>query len=388
MTRKSCLLLSAALAVLASSNLSAQQPRPLWTRTYGDGGEALAYSICGTSDGGFAVAGKFREESALGWDIYLLKADGAGDTLWTRTYGDPGDEIARSVIETADGGFLIAGRTQAAGESEWNIYLLKTDDEGKSEWVRTFGRTVRDFACSAIQASSGGYLLAGGTMGADGETYDVYLVKIDSHGDEIWTRTFGGDAGEYATSIAETDDGGYVIAACTESFGPGQLDIYIIRTDVEGRAIWTKTYGGEAWDMPWGVRQTSDGGFIIAGETESFGDTGLDAFIIKTDGSGNTVWERNCGGPGQQCARSVWETPDGSFIVGGSSHIYEEWGRDIYIAKIAAGGDVVWQKTYGGPGHDVAHSIIQAVDGDFVIAGETASPEAGEPVACLIKIRQ
>lgn len=389
MTRPSYALVAVALATaFISSSLAAQSTGPLWTKTYGDGGIAHAYSICRTSDGGFTVAGKFKESQDAGWDVYLVKTDSAGDTVWTRSYGGPGDEIARSVIETADGGFVIAGRTQSIGDNTWNIYLLKTGADGRDVWVKTYGQTDRDFGMSVIQTSDGGYALVGGTMGADGETYDIYLVKTDADGNEAWVRSYGGDDGEFATSIAETRDGGYMVAACTESFGEGMLDVYLIRTDGQGQVTWTRTYGGEGWDMPWDIRQTSDGGFIVVGETESYGEDGPDVYLIRTDGDGEPLWIRNYGGPGRETGRAVWETPEGDFIVGGSIHAYEEWGRDIYIARVDARGEVLWVKSFGGPGNDVAHSITQAMDGTCIVAGETASLGPGKSDACILKVEQ
>lgn len=389
MTRSSCVLVAAALTTLfISSSLAAQSTGPLWTKTFGDGGIAHAYSICRTSDGGFAVAGKFKEKQENGWDVYLVKMDSAGDTMWTRSYGGPGDEVARRVIETGDGGFFIAGRTQPVGVNTWNIYLLKTAPDGGGVWIRTYGRTEKDFAMSVIQTADGGCLLAGGTMGADGETYDICLVKTDSDGNEIWTRSYGGVDGEFATSVAETRDGGYIVAACTESFGEGSLDVYLIKTDGEGKVIWTRTYGGEGWDMPWDIRQTSDGGFIVAGETESYGADGLDVYLLRVGGDGEPLWVKNYGGQGRETARAVWETPQGDFIVGGSTHAYEEWGRDIYIARVDARGEVLWVKSFGGPGHDAAHSIMQALDGACIVAGEMGSPDSGKSDACVLKVQQ
>ena len=387
MSRKSRVLpLVAAVTVLLSTSLLAQSTGPLWTKTYGDGGIAHAYSICHTSDGGFAMAGKFQDSDEASWDVYLVRTDSDGDTLWTRSFGGPGDEIARCVIQTADGGFVIAGKTQSAGDNGWNIYLLKTDSDGKKVWVETYGETEMDFARSVIQTADGGYAMVGGTMGANGETYDAYLVRADADGNQLWTKSYGGDDGEFATSIDETQDGSFIIGAATESFGEGVLDVYLIRTDNDGKVRWANTYGGEDWDVAWDVRETSDGGFIAAGGTKSFSEYGMDVYLVRTDADGNAIWARNYGGEGRQTAQAVWEASEGDFVVGGYTYTYEEWGQDIYIGRVDADGEVIWVKTFGGPGKDIAHSIMQAIDGAWIVAGETASLGPGKSDACMIKV--
>lgn len=386
--RSATFLLFAATTILVSSGLCAQSTGPLWTKTYGDEGIAHAFSICRTSDGGFAMVGKFRDSEDDDWDVYLVRTDSAGDTVWTKTFGGPRDEIARSVIETDGGGFVIAGRTASAGDKTWSIYLLRTNADGQELWVKTYGETDKDFAKSVIQTSDGGFVLAGGTMGTDGETYDTYLLKTDGDGNRIWARSYGGDDGDFGTSVAEARDGGYIIGAATESFGEGSLDFHLIRTDAGGEVLWTGTYGGADWDVPWDVRETSDGGFITAGETRSFTDIGLDIYIVRTDGKGEVLWAKNYGGEGRQTAQAVWETPEGDFIVGGYTYTYEEWGQDIYVSRIGAEGEVQWVKTFGGPGKDVAHSIMQALDGACIIAGETACGAPGTPGAYLLKIEE
>ncbi|MGD9401869.1 MAG: hypothetical protein PVF95_06345 [bacterium] len=391
MTRRTIIPFAVAVAVAVAfiaSSLPAQSAGPLWTKTYGEDGIAHAYSIHPTSDGGFVMAGKFRDGEGDAWDVYLIRTDSAGDTLWIRTFGGDGDDIARSVIETADGGFVITGKTQSPGDGSWDIYLLKTDADGREIWVNTYGETQMDFAKSVIQTSDGGYALAGATMGGNGETYDAYLVKTDADGNQQWARSYGGEDGDFATAVAEIDGGGYIIGAATESFGRGMVDFYLIRTDAGGGILWARTYGGEDWDVPWDVRQTADGGFIAAGETRSFSEHGMDVYLVRTDGAGETEWARNYGGEGRQTAQAVWPTPEGDFVVGGYTYIYEEWGQDIYVARVRADGEVAWVKTFGGPGRDIAHSIMQAMDGACVVAGETESFGHKTCEAYLLKIDQ
>ncbi|MCH7760731.1 T9SS type A sorting domain-containing protein, partial [candidate division TA06 bacterium] len=188
------------------------------------------------SDWGYIIAGDTRSFGAGGWDFYIIKTDSLGDTLWTRTYGDTNHEASTFVQETSDGGYIVAGYTSSFG------------------------------------AGNG----------------DVYLIKTDSLGDTLWTRTFGGTANDEGWSVQQTvQDGGYIIAGGTTSFGAGGKDLYLLKTDSLAATLWARTYGGTEEDHGWSVQQTvPDGGYIIAGTTRSFGAGGSDVYLIKTDGNG------------------------------------------------------------------------------------------------------
>jgi hypothetical protein len=206
---------------------------------------------------------------------------------WNKTFGGSSADFATSVKQTSDGGYILAGYTFSFGSGESDFWLVKTDSSGGHEWNRTFGGDSYDFASSVQQTSDGGYILAGHTYSFGAGVSDFWLVKTDSSGNLEWDQTFGGSDSEFAYSVQQTFDGGYVIAGYTNSFGFGG-DFWFVKTDSSGNHEWNRTFGGSDFDQVHSVQQTSDGGYILAGYTNSFGSGG-DFWVIKTDSSGGTL---------------------------------------------------------------------------------------------------
>jgi hypothetical protein len=259
-----------------------------WWRTYGGTSSDWGSSVHQTSDGGYIIIGATASVGAGYDDVYLIKTDAAGDTVWTRTYGGAGDDCGYSVQPTSGGGYIVTGSTSL------HAYLVKADASGDTLWTRTYGDTVWSAGNSVQQTTDGGYIVAGFAYSFRGN--DFYLIKTDGSGDALWTRTYGGADGDVANSVQQTTDGGYIIAGGTMSFGAGNLDVYLVKTDSSGDTLWTRTYGGTSYDEGYSVRQTLDSGYIIAGRTGSFGAGSADVYLIKTSASGDTLWTRTYGG--------------------------------------------------------------------------------------------
>jgi hypothetical protein len=176
-----------------------------------------------------------------------------------------------ALIQTSDGGYAIAGLTQSFGAGDWDVYVVKLDTHGNLQWTKTIGGKKEDGGLSLIQTSDGGYAIAGYTFSFGAGEADVYVVKLDANGNLQWTKTIGRPGNEIGFSLIQTSDGGYVIAGSTESFGVGGADVYIVKLDANGNLQWTKTIGGKGWDAGFSLIQTSDGGYAIGGYTSSFG---------------------------------------------------------------------------------------------------------------------
>jgi hypothetical protein len=255
-----------------------------FAKTYGGTGDDRASSVLQTSDGGYIVVGDTGSLGADSVDIFLVKTDANGNIIWAKTYGGTNNDYAYSVQQTSDGGYIVEGRTYSFGAGNYDFFLIKTDANGNIIWAKTYGGTSDDYAYSVQQTSDGGYILAGYTssfmVGPD-----IFLIKTDANGNIQWSKTYGGASYDYAHSVRQTSDGGYIVAGYTYSFGAGYYDIFLIKTDANGNIQWAKTYGGTDWDEASSVQQTSDGGYIVAGLTYSFGVG--DIFLIKTDANGN-----------------------------------------------------------------------------------------------------
>ncbi len=383
--RQNIILLSLIISLHAAS-LFAQAPDTMWTRTYGGNEYDVGKSVVQTIDGGFVVTGHSESFGEGDADIYLIKTDSGGDTLWTRTYGGTESDYSNSVVQTGDGGYIIAGSTHSFGEGEVNIYLLKVDASGDTLWTRTYGGAGGESGLSVQETSDGGYIITGSTSSYGEGYHDVYLIKTDSSGDTLWTKAYGGWDWEIGWSVQETSDGGYVIAGTTHSFGEGDLDVYLLKTDANGDTLWTKTFGGAEADRAYSITQTAEDGYLIAGITRSFGVDETDVYLIKTDAGGDSLWTRTYGGIGYDVGLSIRQTSNGRFIITGFTNSHNEVNYDIYVIKIDADGDTLWTKMYGGAETDQGYSVTQTADGGYLVAGATRSFGQGNYDVYLIRL--
>jgi hypothetical protein len=368
-------------AILAPSTLTAQVT---FLRTYGGTDNDYGYSVEQTADSGYIIVGHTLSFGAGSTDVYLVKTDAVGGTLWTRTYGGSDNDYGWSVRQTMDGGYVIAGITFSFGRQDGDFYLIKTNSSGEAQWTRTYGSSGSDHGYWAEPTADGGFILVGKYGRATGYD-DVYLVKTDSLGDTKWTRTYGGDSSDYGWSVEQTVDGGYVIAGNTNSFGAGGWDAYLLKLDANGDTLWTRTFGGAGIDGGYSVRQTADGGYLMAGETESFGSGNRDVYLIKTDADGDSLWASTYGGPGHDEGSSIQRTTDGGYIIAGHTASYGAGDVDVYIIKTDANGDSLWTRTYGGRDWEIGKSVQLTFDGGYIIAGHTESFGAGLIDIYLIK---
>jgi hypothetical protein len=355
-------------------------------RTYGGTGDDWGYCIRQTSDGGYIVVGGTSSFGAGQYDVYLIKTNADGDTLWTHTYGDMDWDWGYCVKQTSDHGYIIVGMTRSFGAGQDDIYLIKTDSNGDTLWTRTYGGTNIDWGYSVQQTSDGGYIIAGATKSfGEGLDWDVYLIKTDANGNALWTRTYGStNNSELGRSVQQTSDGGYIIAGHT-STTDNDRDVYLLKTDANGDTLWTRTYGSADFDRGYSVQQTFDQGFIIAGYTWSW-DPGYGyIFLIKTDVNGDTLWTRSYGRAGADEGYCVQQTSDSGYVIIGITELFGTSNLNIYLIKTNAYGDTLWTRTYGGTEWDGGRSVQQTSDGGYIIAGTTSSYGAGGADVYLIK---
>jgi len=358
---------------VGSVGLFASAPDTAWTKTYGGDGYDRGYSVQQTTDGGYIVAGSTESYGAGEEDVYLIKTNSLGDTLWTRTYGDTVEDRGYSVQQTTDGGYIVAGSTESYGAGGHDVYLIKTNGFGDTLWTRTYGGTGSDKGYSVQQTTDGGYIVAGNFNSRWPTWADIYLIKTNSLGDTLWTRTYGGEDSEYGFSVQQTSDGGYIIAGETDSYSAGRLDydVYLIKTNSLGDTLWTRAYGDTTGnDDGRSVQQTSDGGYIVAGTTLSY-DHYYDVYLIKTDSLGDTLWTRTYGRGSNDWGKSVQQTTDGGYIVAGS---------DFYLIKTNSLGDTLWTRTCWEQAAYFGYSVQQTTDGGYIVAGDVSD-------VCLMKIK-
>ncbi len=374
------------LLALAISTTYAQPPDTLWTRTFGGSSGELGFSVQQTADGGYIIAGITSSYGAGSDDVWLIKTDANGDSLWTRTFGGSHRDHGSSVQQTTDGGYIIAGWTASFGAGGYDVWLIKTDSLGSEQWNRTFGGSDDDRGYSVQQTTDGGYIVAATTLSYGAGDGDVWLIKTDANGNQQWSRTFGGSSIDRGRSVLHTTDGGYIIVGETVSYGAGGYDVWLIKTDANGIEQWNRTFGGTSYDQGHSVQHTTDGGYIIAGWTVSYGAGSYDVWLIKTDSLGNHQWNRTFGGGRYDQGHSVQQTTDGGYVVAGYTWSYGAGNWDVWLIKTDSLGNHQWNRTFGGSNYDEARSVQQTTDGGYVIVGWTLFYGAGLQDVWLIRL--
>ncbi len=334
-----------------------------WERTFGRSDEFdYFYYVDVTSDGGFIIAGSTLSYSRFDdyLDMWLVKTDSLGNEEWNKTFSVWGDEYqGMCAHQTRDGGYILVGYARFSGK----IVLIKTDENGDLIWKKTFDGYKGSYV---EETSDNGYIIAGTT-----EDHDVYLIKTDSNGNMVWNRTYGGDDLDRGYCVHETSEGGFIVTGLTFSYGHyGHGDVWLIKTDSLGNELWNKTfYAEEGPNVGYCVRETSDGGFIIAGETSmDFGQK--DVYLIKTDCYGGLEWSRTFGGGGFDWARYVEETSDGGFILVGGTGSYSRYGgNDLWLIKTDRFGNKVLGRILGSSDSDRGYCVHEIGDNGFIVAG-------------------
>jgi len=346
-----------------------------------DGSESdIGHSVQQTEDGGYIIIGRTRSFGNDDDDVWLIKTDSNGDEEWDKTFGGSEHSRGSDGKITNDGGYIITGTVSDSIGND--VMLIKTDSQGNEEWNQTFGGSESDYGHSVQQTTDGGYIITGQTNSFGNGSTDVWLIKTDSEGNEEWNQTFGGSSADWGLSVQQTTDGGYIITGNTESFGNGDRDVWLIKTNSQGDEEWNQTFGGSSPDYGYSVIQTDDGGYIITGNTESFGNGGSDVWLIKTDSNGNEEWNQTFGGSSYDEGDFVIQTTDGGYcIVGGISDVSNSY--DVWLIKTDANGVNVWDRTYGGSDLEIALCVQQTTDDGYIIV--VAKLEAGNFHIWLIK---
>jgi len=353
------LLLTNTLILASNISLKVESyntPTIMWSKTYGGADYDKVNSVVQTIDGGYALVGETNSFGAGEDDVWLVKTDALGNMQWNKTYGGTSRDFGVSIVQTTDGGFIMACSTMSFGAGSWDIWLVKTDDLGNVQWNKTFGGIGVDCVegeRSIIQTSDGGYIIAGFTLSFGENT--LWLIKTDALGNIKWNKTYGPYWG--ADSIVQTSDGGYAIAGYV--YVDGSADFLLLKVDSDGNMEWYKTYGGAGYDYAKSVVQTIDGGYALVGETESFGAGEYDVWLVKTDALGNMQWNKTYGGINLDEGVSLIQTNDGGYAIAC-------WVGDFWLIKTDPDGEVQWSMSEP---KGSAWSVIQTAGGEYVVAG-------------------
>jgi predicted secreted protein len=360
-----------------------------WIKTFGGSGDDHALKLQQTSDGGYIVAGQTCTLEGSELDLRILKLDPNGTIEWENTYTKFDSNNILSIQQKSNGSFIVAGHTIRTHPSQLTcLWILNLDQVGNIDLQGSFRWYFETFIRSIQQTDDEGYILAGHTQSIDPREEDCWVLKLSSAGDFEWQRTYGGSNGDRAFSIQQTVDGGYVLTGYTRSFGAGEEDIWVLKLSSAGDVEWQRTYGGSGDDGASFIQQTGDGGYIVAGYTRSFGAGERDVWVLKLSSSGNVEWQRTYGGINEDNAFSICQTLDGGYVAGSNTHSFGAGEEDIWILKLSSSGEAEWQKTYGAYFDEQANFIQPSTDGSYVIAGSTSSFGNGGEDFCILKVAQ
>jgi len=357
-------------------------PPILWQTNIGGSDWEYGESVQQTTDGGYIFAGHTFSNSTFDYDIVLTKTHPDGTIHWQKFFGGDDWDLAYSVKQTSDGGYIVTGYTYSYGNGESDVYLLKVSSNGKQLWDKYFGGAFWDEGYSVQETFDGGFIVVGLTYSFGAGEYDVYVVKTRANGGLEFEQTFGGIGDDHAWSVQQTSDFGYIIAGYTESFGAGMRDIYVIKLDPGTELQWQKTYDGTNDDVGYSIQQTADGGYIITGFVSYWcpylGTYQKDIALIKTDMFGNEQWSKTYPGSADFCSGDdigycAKQTSDGGYIITGETRSYGQGIADIYLIKTDPNGEMEWQKVMGDIEWDYATSVQQTSDDGFIVAGTTYS---------------
>lgn len=356
-------------------------------KTYGGTGSDIGKSVHQTFDGGYIIVGNTNSFGAGGTDIWLIKTDSLGDTLWTKTFGGTGNDCAEQMEKTSDNGYIIIGSTESRGAGKSDIWLIKTDFSGDTLWTRTFGDTGNETGMAVQQTADRGYIITGyiyqDSLGYQG---DLLLIKTDSLGDTLWTKLYDWGIG---TSICQTPDLGYMIG------GRNGCDLFFMKTDSAGDSIWTNIFQwGSAYTGVMGncVKLTPDMGYIQVGiYYDLMKNAFTEMFCVKLDSSGTIGWWKSfctttgpSGSTGTE-AFYVDVNPDTTYIITGIIDHHYSGKFDLALLKINSNGDSIWAKTYGGDSADAGYWVKRTFDGGYIITGYTNSFGTGGQDIYLVK---
>lgn len=340
----------------------------------------FAYVAITDLDGLAAATGGGLEQGA-GQDL-----EAGANLAWDRTFGGPANDWAYAMTGTRDGGLITAGRTASKGAGGEDAYVVRVDGDGTLLWDRTYGGSGTDRARAIIETGDGGFGVAGATESKGAGEFDAWVLKLNAAGELIWDRHFGGRATDWASAMVETSDGGLAIAAYTQATSENAYDFWVIKLDGNGELLWERQFGGPATDWASAIAETNDRGLVVVGHTESRGAGDADMWIIKLTADGELLWDRTVGGSARDYASAVTATDDGGLVVAGPIESNGAEGVDIQVLKLDASGGIVWNRTFGGSGDDWVRAVVETRDGGHAVAGYTTSKGAGLNDVWLLKL--
>jgi len=356
------------ITIIPTNQSNKDELKEEWEITFGGEKNEEGFFVFSTDDEGCIVTGYKESIGDENKDMLIIKFNKYGNEEWNLTIGGDGDEEGKALVQTADKGFIIVGKTDSYGNGENDVFVVKISEEGEKQWNKTFGGEKNDRANSIVETDDGGYVIVGRSDSFENKGFDVLIIKINALGKEEWLHTIGGEKDDEGRSIVKNNDDGYTIAAATRSYGEGRNDIWILNINSTGVEQWNKTYGYEKSDMPNQIIKTENGNLIIVGHSELNYSNKWSGIIINTDENGNKIWEKTIENDTTDVGlSSITNTDDGYISTGYIGPYGNE--QDQLLVKMDLNGNEVWKKYIGGEYCDGGIWIQNSSNNHFYIVG-------------------
>ena len=325
----------------------------------------VGYSISQRSDSSFIILGGIDD------DILLVGSDRYGNIEWHQSFGGSQLDKANHIKQTSDGGYIISGTTESYGFGGSDIWLFKTGPSGLIEWNSYLGTSNNEHGGQVIETPDGGFAVIGDRDLLGNGDSDIWLIKTNSQGDSVWTRSFGGSEPEHGYDIILNEDGGFTLLGSTQSIGNGGSDIWLIKTDANGNEQWSQSYGDASNDVGHSMLHTYDNGYLIRSNIQSFGDGNTATGLLRVGSNGEEIWTKTFGGSSGDPGYSFRKTSDDEYILVCSLFDHGDNAYDAWLIKLNDSGDITWEKMFGETEHDRGYSVIETLDGGYAFVGST-----------------
>ena len=363
-----------------------------WKTTVGSSTKDVAMSVVALDGGDVAVLGTCKKSGGFGHgreDLCVVRVNDKGKSIWRKAFGGKKRDLAGAITKTSDGNLVIVGYGESFNKAgDKDAYLVKLDTNGKMLWQKAYGGDDAEMLLGVAATKDGGVIAVGSTESFGKGESDIYLVRLDKDGKQLWQKTFGGKREDVANAIVALADGNFILAGSSSSYNAGDKDFYISKITPDAKQIWAKAYGEEQDDEVHGITATKEGGCVIVGATESYGSKHDDVDVMKLDKNGEQVWHRLYGYKSIEYANDVIATPEGGYLVVGTTKSMGHGKYDFYVLELDAKGHLHWGNLYGGPNKDIAHAVTYTKRGTFVIVGETKSFGNGDKDFFMVELKK
>ena len=347
----------------------------IWQKIYGGKNDDVAYGAVMLEDGEIAIVGECKSYNAERSNICVTRINKEGQTVWRKLLGGKKSDKGIAISRAKDGNLLILGQSKSFNHrGDQDLYVAKLSLQGKLLWEKSFGGDRDEYAGGIAGTNSGGVLIVGDTESFSKKGYkDIYIVLLDKDGKELSIKTIGGKLNDEANSLTRTADGNFMMVGAREIKRSGDADFFLMKLNQNGKKIWARTLGGNENDTLMAVAPTPNGGIVATGKTRSYNSKQTDLAVMNFDKHGKLIWFKIYGFKYYDEGNAITMTKNGGYIIAGKTNSMGKGDFDNYILALDGKGKLIWSNIYGDKNRDIAHGVTRTSDGNIIVVGESDS---------------